>query len=755
VRLEFAVNWPWVAVLGLLVAAAGFVFFFYRVVLRTLRGRRAWLLVGMRLTAVVLLFLLIFRPVLSYERQYREKLRLLFAVDTSASMSILDYANQPDRLSRVVERLRGLSRDYGDDFEARYVAFDSSARPVESARGLLDLRPEGKATHLGRGLAAALAGQPKQDVAAFFLLSDGQDNSADDPVQAAVAAEVPVMAVGVGTKLRQEGSFRDLLVEKVECPPRVTVNNVAVVDAFIESVGLPDRVVDVRLMQEEQVLATQRLVLDNKEGAQKVSLEFTPRQTGQFTYAVALPLDDAERIRENNAQTFTVTVTDPKIKVLFIEGVIRNEYRELRRVWETDPNVELLAFVQVESGAFLQQGNIRGVALTGFPREKKEMEMFDVFVIGDLDRTFFTAQQVGLLKDVVADGKGFLMLGGYHSLGPGGYERSPVEEILPVFVGARNIGQEKDPFVPKLTDAGMVHPIFEGIQEFFATPAGAAKRDLSPLRGCVVTAGPQPGAVVLAVHPARRDPSGAWLTLAAVKPFGEGRTMVFTADTTWQWVVPMRALGRDSPYVRFWGQAVRWLASKELKQRATKPGVEALADKTYYRPGESVALSAEVRAEEGRATNRARTTATVTLPNGTTTSLPLPYRPGTTGEYTASFTPPEPGDYQVVVAALNPETNALYGQAEVRFQVGRPNLEFDRLDLNEALLRRLAQETGGRYLDLYDVATVIQDLRRARREKTAAVRLNFIPERHVPWTFALFVLIITVEWIVRKRYQLS
>ena len=755
VRLVFAIDWPWYVVLGLWLAAEAFVIFFYGRVVRSVPGAAGWLFLGLRAVGLVLLFLMIFRPALSFEREFREKLRLLFVVDTSASMSVRDYSNQPDRLSRVVERLRGLARDYGSDFDDQYFAFDSSARTVDGSRALRDLKPEGKSTLLVRGVAAALAGQPKRDIAALFLLTDGQDNSADDPVQPLVDAQVPVLAVGIGTKLRQEGSFRDIIVESVECPPRVTVNNVVAIDAFVESVGFPDHVVDVRLMQDERVLATQRLVLDNQEGAQKVTLEFTPARTGQFAYQVAAPVDDTERIKENNQESFTLTVTDPKIKVLYIEGTVRGEYRELRRVLETDPNVELISLIRISETDFTQQGNVKGVTLTGWPREKKEMEMFDVFIVGDLDRTFFSAQQLGLLKDMVSEGKGFLMLGGYHSLGPGGFAQTPVEEVLPVFLGPRDVGQEKEAFVPKLTDAGVTHPIFDGTQAFFGTPERKALRELPPLRGCVVTLSAQPGAVVLAVHPTRRDPRGNWLTVAAVKQFGEGRAMAFTADTTWQWSLVLRALRRESPYVRFWGQAIRWLASKELKERATKPGVEAYTDKTYYRPGEKVAFAASVRAEEGRATNRAQTVAVITLPNGQTATLPLPYQAGSTGEYAAEFDPPEPGDYKAVVSGTNPETKAFYGQTELRFQVGRPNLEFDKLDINETLLRRIGKETGGRYLDLYDVGTYIQGLRRARREKTVEDHVAFCDERAVPWVFGLFVVLITLEWIARKRYQLS
>ena len=46
-----------------------------------------------------------------------------------------------------------------------------------------------------------------------------------------------------------------------------------------------------------------------------------------------------------------------------------------------------------------------------------------------------------ILKRVRA-GAGLVMLGGYHSLGPGGYAGTPLAAALPVELGDRQIGQD-------------------------------------------------------------------------------------------------------------------------------------------------------------------------------------------------------------------------------------------------------------------------------------------------------------------------
>ena len=51
------------------------------------------------------------------------------------------------------------------------------------------------------------------------------------------------------------------------------------------------------------------------------------------------------------------------------------------------------------------------------------------------------------------------------------------------------------------------------------------------------------------------------------------------ADTTFRWNLSMRALGKESPYNRFWGQMIRWLASQENMEKKTGASVTAMLAK--------------------------------------------------------------------------------------------------------------------------------------------------------------------------------
>lgn len=750
-------TWWQVAVLAVCALTLLSAVIFYLRVGRVVGRRALAALMGLRLAAVLVLILSLLEPVLSIERIQTERTGLAVLVDTSRSMGIRDFPNLPTRLEQVLQALlaRGTAVDrLQRNFKVTWFAFDAQPRRLADREALADLTASGEATNLTAAVRAAARELKSGDYAGVILFSDGQDNTDRDPVRELAPEGVPVFAVGVGTDLRAGGQFKDVVLTDVEVPPTVPLGHLVTVTAAVDAVGLADRVVEVRLLGADGgVLATERLALDDAEGPQRVPLRFRPDRRGGLQLRVEVEPQPEEALTQNNSHSFSVSVTEPRIKTLYLEGTLRSEYRYLVRNLQRDPNIELLSLVQVQPGRFLVQGRIEGVTLAGLPTGAEDLTPFDVVILGDIpvrreNTVFLSRSLMEALREHVRRGGGLLVLGGYHTLGPGGYGGTPLEEALPVTVGPPDIGQEKDPFSLTLTSEGEAHPIFSGCLDYFPTAARPARSELPKLRGHTRLAGVKPAASVLAVNPTRRR-DGRPLPVLVVERFGSGRSAVFAADTTWQWQAMLEPLGRDSPYVKFWGQLIRWLAGQEVVERRTEPGVWAHSDKSFYRPGEPVVLRAEVRDLKGNVTDLARVTAEVSVPGQPTRRLEVPHLPRGRGLYEVTFEPPVPGPYEVTVTAA--EKGRPLGRSTVSFQVGKPNLELERLSLNEGLLRRLAQETRGRYLSLANVARLEKQLTSSEHVKRIFKQQRLY---HTPAFFFLFIGLLTAEWSLRKRWQL-
>ncbi|NOZ23472.1 MAG: hypothetical protein GXP25_20545 [Planctomycetes bacterium] len=751
VRLILAKDWSLFSSFVVAAVVILSMLFFYRRIAATVPRQCLVRLLVLRTLAMTTLLLCLFQPVLSYQRRLVEKPTLICLLDTSRSMSVRDFPNLPDRLDRVkkaVTREGGLADKLATDFDLVWYSFADVAAPLSWPDGIEKCRPNGEATNLVGAVKVALGARKKSAIAGVIPFTDGIDNSGMDVAQQLSEEGVPVYPVGVGTRLREQSNFRDIHVVGIDANRTMALKNVNEVNVLVEAMGYPDRKVPVILKEGEREVTRQSLTLDNKEGTQTITLKYTPEHLGQLRLTASIPVDPAERNTENNYTTFPIVVRDAKIRVLHVEGRPRSEYKFLRRALQFDPNVDSLSFVRMGEGVFLRQGSIEDAKFSGLPRKKEDLENFHVVILGNLDRSYLSDGQLKLLEEGVRNGMGLLMIGGTESFGPGGYGGTPVEKLLPVSCGSRDMGQEKTPFLMRLTPEGEEHPIFAGCQQFFPTEKRVAEQALPELLGCVLVGPVKAGATVLAVDP-KKKVKGKPIPILAVQSYGAGRSAAFMADTTWKWYFKMRALGRASPYFKFWGQLVRWLAGREKTERSQEAGVFVYTDKSLYLPNERVSVTALVTDTDGQATNLAKVTAVITIKNDTH-NLPLHPVAGRTGEYGGDYKVERPGTHALQVTAMLEKKKL--GEARVTFQVGQPNLEFDRLDIDEDMMRKVAAATGGRYFSLVTSRDLPEHLEDRLSEKQERTEIRFA---HSPLLFLLFLVFMTSEWVIRKSYKLS
>ena len=97
---------------------------------------------------------------------------------------------------------------------------------------------------------------------------------------------------------------------------------------------------------------------------------------------------------------------------------------------------------------YLRQGvEEKDQLLGGFPKEKADLFVYKGLVIGSLEASYFTADQLRLMEDFVdARGGGFMMLGGRKSFAEGGYQGTPVEKLLPVEMQSAPASESQPPF---------------------------------------------------------------------------------------------------------------------------------------------------------------------------------------------------------------------------------------------------------------------------------------------------------------------
>jgi len=785
-QFTFTGTWPAGIVALIAAAAVALTFLFYRAKRAQLSRRAFILLTVLRALVIVATALFLMKPVLRFSRNRAEQNEVIVLQDVSQSMGIHDTIAGRSRLEAGLFLLREapyrILEKLSNTHKVRFFTFGSATAEREASG---QFQANERATALGDALKESVAQVGQQSAAAVVLLTDGVPTAGEDPRKVARTLGVPVFPIALGGRMAERGKFFDIGVADVPHNLELIVNNIGKLKFTLSNIGIEglsdaERALTMTLKYKDQIVATAPVKFPAQNGSREAEMEYTPKEVGVQKLSVALPALPGEPITENNSREFIVRVVEPKIRVLIVEGVIRSEYRFLRKVLGSDPTIEVTSVIKKNKEEFYQQDSDPGIDLSrGLPRNKEDWKKFDVVILGDIARTEFTDEQLQVLKEFVSGGAGLLVIGGYHAYGPGGYAESPVADLLPVTIRGPSDGQSAGNFAPALTPLGKAHPIFEGCEKFFEDSSNPVKpvagdkkgaAGIATLDGANRVAGVKPGAEVLAVNPKENLPGGAGkMPVVAVQQFGTGRVLALTADTTWKWKFQMEGHGLDSPYYRFWRQSVRWAAGrKDQGGPRGKDRLVAWPDKLEYALGEPMTVEARVQSADGEPLDNAKVEVEIQNPaaGGAASSSSAATRsagvdahsaksvlepnPQSVGQYRGSVSLPAGGIGRAIVTAS--DKTAEFARVEFEFSVGQTAGEFDRVDVDEVLLQTLAAETGGEFHTFATAARIPEEL--DQRQHLAMYR----EEKNIwnAWGFAaVFLACASAEWFLRKRNALN
>ncbi len=791
----------WVIVLLIIPAVIAFCYLIYRLEPNVPKTRR-FLLSGLRMLAVALILLMLFQPYLYNEIKQKNESHLVVLVDTSRSMSFKDEYNRENVRQRLRslaalnqnkggaesrKNLDGLTRlellekvlnnnqlnlleNMSEDQILKLFQFSTRAEPIEP-EDELTYSENGGATAIGSALEKVYQKQQGQNTSAIVLFTDGQSNVGTDPIMMVRKRKqqgnnIPIYPVAVGSRDKP----RDIVLTDVSAPEAAQANakDPVVFQVKYRAQG-PEQIGRAKLSlktNDGRVLNTKELVVRSADDEQTEKIKWTPEQPGKYRITVQLGPVEGEIQKNNNDGTHNIRVVDDKIRVFYFEGLPRYEYRFLKNTMIRDDSLEARALLYSADDQYPQPTSPGLKPATHFPRTRKELSKYDVIVIGDVHPRMFRSLGVNTetvlkrLKTFVEKmGGGVLFIAGPRN-NPVTFANTPLERMLPVLINPDpNLNLTRDSFHPDLTPQGKSHPAMQldpdpkKNVELWENN-NSEQFSLEPLRWFYPAKKAKLGAKTLARVPKNVTGKRPYPLIVSHR-FGRGRSMFVGTDDTWVW----RKIIGDEYFYNFWSNCIRWLrggrlsGSKRYKLRVEKdqynPGNKVkffahVLDRNY-RPEDSKTIPAHILHEK---TNREQT---INL-----------RRKETPGEYTGTFRPKKLGSYTVWIGnyPVSGETSDDESDyAEDGFRVKSLDLEGKDPSVNKKLLTDLAALTNGTFMYLDEVmksddeTPALPDLVHQKPE-----RVSLRPQREDLWDaplfMILFVLLLSGEWIIRKKSRL-
>ena len=728
----------WILLGGL--ASAGLVGLVYWRAAGKARVRDRAVLAALRLGALLVLVLALLRPTLLLSGVVPQQNYIGILIDDSRSMRIADAAGRP-RGQRANEALvdpaSPVVRALQQRFRLRYYHFSQRAERLDPAAPLTF---SGGVTRLASALDAVRAELSGLPHAGLVLVSDGADNATSgvtESLLALKAAGLPVFTVGVG----QERFGRDLEVGRVALPRSALRGSALLVDVPLTQTGFAGRTVPLRVEDEGRIVATHDVQLPGDGSPTTVRISFTLAEPGVRRLTFRVPVQEGELIQENNQQQTVVQVRDDREKILYFEGEPRWELKFLRRAAAQDSNLQVVTLQRTARNKYLRLDvDSAGELSDGFPRTREELFRYRALILGSVEASYFTHEQLQMIADFVAErGGGLLVLGGRLALAEGGYAGTPVAEALPF---ALDPGHAHDStYFAELrvrpTRAGLEHPALHLWPD--SVDAGKRWETLPALTSVNHVGSLKSGATALldGRGPATSQP------VLAYQRFGRGLVIALPVQDTWLWQMHADMAADDQTHETLWRQLLRWLVS-DVPDRilATAP------DRVL--PGEAVRIGAVVGDARFLPVNDSRVQAQVITPGGQSLDVPLAWALERDGEYRGSFVPADPGLYEIRVRSTG--DTAATESAPTAIEVGDGDAEFFRAQRGAELLQLIARETGGRAYDISALRGLPEDLAYAGHGAT-------VPEERDLWDMPALLLALVLllggEWTYRRMRGLA
>ncbi|MBD3674910.1 MAG: hypothetical protein HUJ26_15440 [Planctomycetaceae bacterium] len=783
IREQLVLEWPnlwaarnWIVPASLL---GGGVFFLVIWAYRQAEVPR-WLKISCALcktVAVLLLAAILVEPMRSESKPTPGANLFAVLADRSQSLQLVDPGESSSRAELLKKRLNR-EADWqvrlGQDFDVRRYEFDRQLFPVADFE---EYAADGEASSIVTSLVSVADRYSRQPTAGVLLFTDG---NATDFSETAVdwSESPPIYPVILGN----EETATDLGVRRVTATQTNFEAAPLTLLAEIEGQGFSGQSVLVELLDEKNETLQTRTVADiQDEQVFSVRFQVQPKQRGVLFYQVRVrpeseadafsdPETSSEATLLNNHRMVMVDRGRGPYQVLYVSGRPNWEFKFLNRALAEDDEIELhgliriakrepkFQFRQKDSNAnriftntddegkeqveqydepvLLRVGRLDPGELSGgFPKSADELFGYHAVILDDLEADYFTQEQKSLVQDFVSRrGGGFLMLGGMESFAEGDYHRTPIGELLPVYLnGAKQLPEQKE-YTLALTREGKLEPWVR----VRSTQLEEQKRldEMPSLRTLNPVGALKPGASELSVVNTRQ---GEKRPALVTQRFGKGRSGALLIGDLWRW-----KLYQDSPdnedLEKAWRQTIRWLVG-EVPQRLQVETVRKVSD-----PNRPVEITAEVNDENYKPLDNAKVTIEVTTPDGEQLTLKAEPKQALSGLYASSYVPRNPGMYRAKVIAHHPDGSEIQ-QSETGWVSEPASEEFLTLKPNREFLETIARESGGEVVNLADLDQFVRTL---PEREIPVVEPKVHPVWHKWGVFLLAVGLLVGEWGLRR-----
>lgn len=324
----------WLAIFAVLLGVGYALFLYYRNDNVAFEKRSRIVMASLRGVAMTLLAFLLLAPMLKMIRKQTDKPVIIFSIDNSESIAAGKDAgyytsDYPKQLQKVINEL---AKQY--DVDAYLVGDENQLTDNKN------VTPDfsDKSTNLSALFDDISLLYANRNVGAVVMLSDGIYNIGSNPYYAAQKVGFPVYTVGLGS----DEQATDLLIADIIHNKEVLKGNRAPVEVKVQAGKLAGKTAKLTVSDEKGEIFSKTLQISGNQYFETVSFLVDAQQTGLKKLKVDLEELDGEVTYKNNHAQFFIRVIESKDKVAIVYDAPHPDVAAIRSALELSDNYDVV-----------------------------------------------------------------------------------------------------------------------------------------------------------------------------------------------------------------------------------------------------------------------------------------------------------------------------------------------------------------------------------------------------------------------------
>jgi hypothetical protein len=707
-KIDISLSFNPVFLLVAVIIAAGYSLYIYRYTVPVVSSSKKVLLLSLRILALFFLLLIIFEPLITITQKIiLEPVNLIF-LDNSRSILIDDGTNRKETIKNFLND----AATNGFESNSQLILFGSK-NTVIGFDSTSKLNFSEGSTNFSKIFLNI--DEQKLNISSIVIVSDGVITEGSSPLYTAEKRGIPVFTVGVGdTTAKKDIEIKNVLFNEYIYSDAQTTINTTIINKGFEGKNITASFL------ENNLLVEQKNLLLSKDGIQNLSFNYLPKTGGEKKLSIILSPLEGEFTTANNNRVFYINVLDNKINILLLAGSPSNDLSFVKNSLQRDKNLSVNSITLISPNKFIENNN-----------RDKLLDSADIlFLIGFPSKETPDQFWRKVISNIIDKSKPFfLTLSGSVDIS----KLQMLQNELPFTI--KNISKNFIEVQPDISAGESKNPLLQNNSDNQVS----AWNNLPPISQPDLEITAKPESNVISRIRINNIPVNKPLILS--RRIGGKSSVVVAANEIWRWKLQTAAKDLDL-FDSFINNSIKWLnTSEEQKQ------VSINTSKKIYSIGEEIEFIGQVYNQTFNPVSDAEVEVKITSGNDNN-KITLNSIGG--GLYEGTFQTNKPGDYYFSGDALL--DGKKLGTDKGSFNIGEVDIEMLDPRSDYEFLYSLANHTGGKYFDAsnYNELFRILDERNKNlsREKISSYEIQLWSNE---WLMAVIILLLGVEWFLRKR----